>query len=500
MESSENKKMVSDSAETTSNTILLDKETPKSLKPEPKIVKKSVRKKPKQMKKEKLISGSQPRNKDPKKTNGGEGTDTNERDGQGNVSLPHGNREEKITNEKLEERSTLDLKAGGSLGGIIFMCNSKTKPDCFRYQVMGVTGSRRDLVLGIKPGLKLFLYDYDLKILYGIYEASSAGGVKLEPAAFGGAFPFQVRFKVLKDCLPLSEGVFKKAMKDNYDQGKKFKIELTRQQVKKLMHLYQPAPLLHSGAKSSAQDPWPAPTIYPQSVPAPLLHSSALSSAQGPWPAPTIYPQPVAANLVELAYGPLSSDYGMNQLAGQTISTRDMVSGDPFYLTEREYQNHGLQLERHMLTTSTAPSSHLGADGIDQGKMQIHQMNPPTSGFAMQNEAAAGTDRLFLSEKEYRAHGLRREPLVPKALAGPSGTYSLTGREISSIYGSSYSENDARNHHERLLASGSEIMSPAYVSHSELHYNQKYPPSGGRPTSPSVSSRYAFGGPSLSYR
>ncbi|KAL5750272.1 hypothetical protein ACOSP7_024875 [Xanthoceras sorbifolium] len=123
--------------------------------------------------------------------------------------------------------------------GMIFMCNSKTKKDCYHYKVLGLPASKRDAVLKICEGMKLFLFDIDSKLMFGIYKAAGPGGYNIEPKAFKSAFPSQVRFTVQEDCAPLPEKEFKKIIKDNYYSKNKFHSELTSEQVKDLCKLFR---------------------------------------------------------------------------------------------------------------------------------------------------------------------------------------------------------------------------------------------------------------------
>ncbi|CAL9244534.1 unnamed protein product [Arabidopsis halleri] len=126
-----------------------------------------------------------------------------------------------------------------NLPGYIFMCNGRTKTDCYRYRVFGIPRGRKDVVESIKPGMKLFLYDFEKRLLYGVYEATGGGRLDIEPEAFDKKYPAQVGFRIVMNCLPLPENTFKSAIYENY-KGSKFKQELSSHQVMSLLSLFRP--------------------------------------------------------------------------------------------------------------------------------------------------------------------------------------------------------------------------------------------------------------------
>ncbi|XP_059633423.1 uncharacterized protein LOC132276155 [Cornus florida] len=165
------------------------------------------------------------------------------------------NENEVVTQGRKEEEENSE----SSISGFIFMCNNKTKPECYQYRVFGLPKGKLEVVKKIKPGMKLFLFDFDLKLLYGVYKATSTGELGLETAAFGGRFPAQVKFKIFKDCLPVPESALRLGIGDIYQGRSKFRQELSRRQVETLISFFRPitVPLQASVAP-------PLPNLAPQ--------------------------------------------------------------------------------------------------------------------------------------------------------------------------------------------------------------------------------------------
>lgn len=128
-----------------------------------------------------------------------------------------------------------------SFEGMIFMSNRQTKKECFNRELFGLPMSQASVVKLVKPGMKLFLFEYERRQLYGVFEATSCGALNIERDAFktsGGSFPAQVRIKTVWECKPLSEEDFKNAIYKNYFTPKKFNFYLSQEQVLELIRLF----------------------------------------------------------------------------------------------------------------------------------------------------------------------------------------------------------------------------------------------------------------------
>ncbi|KAI3794623.1 hypothetical protein L1987_37256 [Smallanthus sonchifolius] len=126
--------------------------------------------------------------------------------------------------------------------GAIFMSNSNTKEECLDRKLFGLPSGMSDFVLQVKKGMTLFLFEFERRLLYGVFRATSDGEINIEPKAFrssGKHFPAQIRFTTIWDCSPLAEHEFRDVIRDNYHSKKKFHFGLNEKQVNKLMKLFR---------------------------------------------------------------------------------------------------------------------------------------------------------------------------------------------------------------------------------------------------------------------
>ncbi|CAI9090546.1 OLC1v1025345C1 [Oldenlandia corymbosa var. corymbosa] len=126
--------------------------------------------------------------------------------------------------------------------GAIFMSNTATKRECFRRNILAFPSSRANFVKQIKKGLVLFLFENEKRQLFGVYRATSDGGMNISPHPFifqGKQLSWQVSFAPIWECDPLSENEFCGAIRDNYYTPKKFNFGLSQKQVHRLLSLFE---------------------------------------------------------------------------------------------------------------------------------------------------------------------------------------------------------------------------------------------------------------------
>ncbi|KAJ7012615.1 hypothetical protein NC653_002614 [Populus alba x Populus x berolinensis] len=64
--------------------------------------------------------------------------------------------------------------------------NEAKDKDCYRYKLFGVPMGKRDIVLSTFKGMELFLFDFDLRLMYGICKATWLEGFRKVVMSCGG--------------------------------------------------------------------------------------------------------------------------------------------------------------------------------------------------------------------------------------------------------------------------------------------------------------------------
>ncbi|KAJ4976244.1 hypothetical protein NE237_001350 [Protea cynaroides] len=117
--------------------------------------------------------------------------------------------------------------------GAIFISNCSTKKECLRKKVFGLPSNQASFVKHVSDGTFLFLFEYEKRELYGVFQASCDGAMNIVPDAFksvGKHFPAQICFRTIWICDPLPEYDFRDAIKDNYYSKYKFNFGLSEDQ------------------------------------------------------------------------------------------------------------------------------------------------------------------------------------------------------------------------------------------------------------------------------
>jgi hypothetical protein len=73
--------------------------------------------------------------------------------------------------------------------------------------LFGSTLEYEDKTLKVTKGALGFLLNLDTDVLFGVFEAVSDGGLEIEPGAWEGRFPAQVRVGWMEKCEPIKNAI-----------------------------------------------------------------------------------------------------------------------------------------------------------------------------------------------------------------------------------------------------------------------------------------------------
>ncbi|KAK9785101.1 hypothetical protein WJX73_009309 [Symbiochloris irregularis] len=137
-----------------------------------------------------------------------------------------------------------------NVAGFIFGCTDETEIECLTRKLFGLKGSCWDAVARVEPGMPLWLYNFERKILRGTFRAAGAGTFNLNPLALqgnpstGSSFPAQC--SVTWDDLhePISIKRLQAELPQIFYSHYKFRFALGPHEAQQLLALFSSRPAL----------------------------------------------------------------------------------------------------------------------------------------------------------------------------------------------------------------------------------------------------------------
>ncbi|TVU12340.1 hypothetical protein EJB05_45978, partial [Eragrostis curvula] len=129
----------------------------------------------------------------------------------------------------------------GVYGGAIIICNRLTKRDFFQHKLFALPGYAATFIKKIRAGMLLFLFEFEERKLYGVFEAASDGALDILPDAFASLWrfrPAQVLFRRVWFCKPLTVAEFSGAIEGDFLRPHMSFFGISYQQVLNLLDLF----------------------------------------------------------------------------------------------------------------------------------------------------------------------------------------------------------------------------------------------------------------------
>jgi hypothetical protein len=125
--------------------------------------------------------------------------------------------------------------------GHIFFVSADTARECLSKQLAGLPPSKKAVVARIKAGDPIFVYNTTSRVFHGVFEAACDGGYRLDPDAFGGGYPSQVRFAVALKCPDQTLAAVRHVLPMTGDKKGHFSPELEPLAALKLRNIFERA-------------------------------------------------------------------------------------------------------------------------------------------------------------------------------------------------------------------------------------------------------------------